>query len=263
MSKLTKCFWLWSTCSEDPSTPSSTTAASLSRSHSNSISLTKPPKESTSCTNATPRLSTEISRATMYCWIAGGAPAFRISESPSSLSSRKAQRRTTRSQLEPYLIFVDIFYYFLIVKDLLGSPRSVAWWKPIQAKRLYVLLTIISEFLFYSSGYSFGVTLYEIFHRADPYPTGDPLSIAYKVANHGLRPTIDPSIHPRISTLIQQCLAENPSKRPPFDDITRDLCDILMTGADDVIGKPTDNSTSCIVAAVRTFFIVFIVLIEL
>lgn len=41
-------------------------------------------------------------------------------------------------------------------------------------------------------GYSFGVVLYELFHRAHPYGTQDPWAVALDVIERGTRPQISP-----------------------------------------------------------------------
>lgn len=90
-----------------------------------------------------------------------------------------------------------------------------------------------------SDCYSFGVVLWEIFHRMDPYPGKDSVAVAVDVMQKGIRPEINPNTPSEIrgiffilqicktyfyfADLIQDCWQQNPAKRLTFDEITNRL----------------------------------------
>lgn len=45
----------------------------------------------------------------------------------------------------------------------------------------------------FSDCYSFGIILWEIFHRTDPYPGKDPMAVAFEVMNKFARPAMSPA----------------------------------------------------------------------
>lgn len=74
-----------------------------------------------------------------------------------------------------------------------------------------------------SDCYSFGIVLWEIFHRAVPYGTKDPMAVALEVMQMDIRPEISPSCPEEIQGLMRQCWAQLPNERPNMKDILTNL----------------------------------------
>merc|ERR1711916_359583 len=64
--------------------------------------------------------------------------------------------------------------------------------------------------------YSYGIVLWEILARVPPYQGIPGMTLAFKVVNEGLRPTIPPHADKNYAQLIQACWATNPELRPSF-----------------------------------------------
>mmetsp|Transcript_19358 Transcript_19358/g.28862 ORF Transcript_19358/g.28862 Transcript_19358/m.28862 type:complete len:88 (+) Transcript_19358:2197-2460(+) len=75
--------------------------------------------------------------------------------------------------------------------------------------------TMTSKLMFFS----FGVVVWELFARQDPYPSMPPFQIVFAVGNQGARPKINPSWPSHWIKLITDCWAEDPDERPTFDEI--------------------------------------------
>lgn len=74
-----------------------------------------------------------------------------------------------------------------------------------------------------SDCYAFGMVLWEIFHRQDPYAGKDPVVAALEVVRSGLRPVIAPNVQAEIRELIEQCWHSDPARRPNFQEIVQKL----------------------------------------
>jgi len=74
-----------------------------------------------------------------------------------------------------------------------------------------------------SDVWSFGVTLWEITARQDPYPNLDPLQTALEVCHGGLRLAIPPFTPSIIVSIMKGCFEEDPDRRPTFAMITDKL----------------------------------------
>ncbi len=71
--------------------------------------------------------------------------------------------------------------------------------------------------------YSFGIILWELITRQEPYGGKRGVQIAYAAAEQGKRPEI-PSYVPRnYSVLMQECWADRPADRPTFNQILKRL----------------------------------------
>jgi serine/threonine protein kinase len=70
--------------------------------------------------------------------------------------------------------------------------------------------------------YSFGIVIWELFHRDIPYKGRDPMSVAMEVIRGG-RPAIDGSMPPQMEALMKACWAQNPAERPSFQEIMTTL----------------------------------------
>jgi len=72
-----------------------------------------------------------------------------------------------------------------------------------------------------SDVWSFGVTLYEIVARSEPYAGLDPIQTALEVTHNGTRldiPTYTPSV---IASIMQGCFETDSNRRPDFQYITK------------------------------------------
>ncbi|VFQ60404.1 unnamed protein product [Cuscuta campestris] len=75
--------------------------------------------------------------------------------------------------------------------------------------------------------FSFGILMWELLTGKLPYEHLTPLQAAVGVAQKGLRPIVPVSTHPLVADLIKRCWDEDPSLRPEFSEITKDLQNIL------------------------------------
>jgi len=67
--------------------------------------------------------------------------------------------------------------------------------------------------------YSFGICLWEMATRSDPYQNVPPFQVILHVATKGLRPQLAPEIPAEWSALIEHCWNDDPEKRPTFAEI--------------------------------------------
>jgi len=67
--------------------------------------------------------------------------------------------------------------------------------------------------------YSFGIILWELITRQEPYGGKRGVQIAYAAAEQGTRPPIPSFIPESYSKLMQECWADKADDRPTFDDI--------------------------------------------
>lgn len=74
-----------------------------------------------------------------------------------------------------------------------------------------------------SDCYSFGIILWELTHRRVPYHGREPMAVTMDVSLRGLRPKIDDSVDPKLKDLMTECWAQEPDKRPFFEDIVARL----------------------------------------
>lgn len=71
--------------------------------------------------------------------------------------------------------------------------------------------------------YSFGIILWELITRQEPYGGQKGVQIAYAAAEQGLRPKIPAYCPPEYAELMQECWAGRPDDRPSFEEILRRL----------------------------------------
>lgn len=81
--------------------------------------------------------------------------------------------------------------------------------------------------------FSFGIVMWELLTGKLPYADLTPLQAAVNVVQKNLRPTIPRGTHPAVIDLMERCWRTNPSERPEFADIVKELLDILKEVDDD------------------------------
>jgi len=76
-----------------------------------------------------------------------------------------------------------------------------------------------------SDCFSFGIMLYEIYSRKEPYEGEDPQLVLQQVCNPGInkRPPIPPTCPAKISEIMIECVHMDPARRPSFGDIDDEL----------------------------------------
>jgi len=77
-----------------------------------------------------------------------------------------------------------------------------------------------------SDCWSFGVTLWEILTRKEPYETLDNVQAASQVMHNGLKPRPPENCPPNIAKLMDSCFEVDPKQRPSFTQIIEMLDDI-------------------------------------
>jgi len=76
--------------------------------------------------------------------------------------------------------------------------------------------------------YSFGVVIWECVTRKEPHHHMPPFQVIFAVGTQGLRPEIPKSTPRLLSKLISDCWAENPERRPSFNEIIARLQDFSV-----------------------------------
>jgi len=79
-----------------------------------------------------------------------------------------------------------------------------------------------------SDVWAFGVTCWEILARSEPYPDLEPLEVAFKVVQEGMRLTIPSICPPEVAVIIKSCWAHNRDDRPDFAQLYAELSQISM-----------------------------------
>lgn len=69
--------------------------------------------------------------------------------------------------------------------------------------------------------FSFGVVLFEVYSREDPYDGEDVVEVVQGVsdASIGKRPHVPATCPTRVGTMMKECLDESPQSRPTFEEI--------------------------------------------
>eukprot|EP00980_Cylindrotheca_fusiformis_P018330 scaffold5977_cov98-Cylindrotheca_fusiformis.AAC.7 len=101
-----------------------------------------------------------------------------------------------------------------------------------------------------SDVYAFGIVLYEIYSRREPYDGEDPTAVLHLVADKLVqkRPPIPQHMPAQIQSLMQDCIQDDASLRPTFQEIDVRLkrmdIDEVRTISDDPKRAATDAATS-------------------
>eukprot|EP00934_Nitzschia_sp_Nitz4_P007313 Nitzschia sp. Nitz4//scaffold596_size2553//2//1309//NITZ4_009288-RA/size2553-processed-gene-0.1-mRNA-1//-1//CDS//3329555068//7303//frame0 len=72
-----------------------------------------------------------------------------------------------------------------------------------------------------SDVYSFGIILYEVYSRKDPYEGEDPVEVLRDIMDRSIkkRPSMTNDIPPQIQALMAECYRDDPSLRPSFEEL--------------------------------------------
>lgn len=83
-----------------------------------------------------------------------------------------------------------------------------------------------------SDVWSFGVTCWEIFARAEPFPEMDALTVAFAVGRDGQRLEVPHYVPEGIQQIIYQCWETEPESRPDFDQIVGMITNLRLSDED-------------------------------
>ncbi len=87
--------------------------------------------------------------------------------------------------------------------------------------------------------YSFGIILYELYSRKDPYEGENPSTVLDGICNRNInkRPPVPAGCPPKVAEIMQECIDANPEKRPTFEEI-----DLRIRRLDSENVEPTESS---------------------
>ena len=76
-----------------------------------------------------------------------------------------------------------------------------------------------------SDAYAFGMVIFEVYSRKDPYEGEKPLEVLCQVANKAVskRPPPPPAAPPKARALMMECLVDDPKQRPTFEELDLQL----------------------------------------
>ncbi|KAF2073597.1 hypothetical protein CYY_005086 [Polysphondylium violaceum] len=103
-------------------------------------------------------------------------------------------------------------------KDATGGMGTVSWMAPEIFKG--------QPYTESCDVYSFGIVLWELFCRLEPYEGIQPCTVLLMVLNEGKRPLIPSDCPSDYSKLMKACWGDRPKKRPKFKDIHTTLLKI-------------------------------------
>ncbi|CAK9033269.1 Glutamine synthetase leaf isozyme [Durusdinium trenchii] len=91
--------------------------------------------------------------------------------------------------------------------------------------------------------YSFGIVMWELISREEPYQGQGGVQVAYMAVEQGLRPEIPPYCPELFAQLMVECWEENPDMRPDFGQILERLF-AMMKVIDDAVIRDLPNAIS-------------------
>lgn len=102
----------------------------------------------------------------------------------------------------------------LSAKKTIGATGTPLWMAP-------ELLRGESSNTAASDVYSFGIVLYEVYSRQDPYQGEDSAQVIKDIVDPKVnkRPSVPPACPSHAETLMKDCLKSDPSSRPSFEEI--------------------------------------------
>eukprot|EP01112_Ceratiomyxa_fruticulosa_P015698 TRINITY_DN4655_c0_g2_i1.p1 TRINITY_DN4655_c0_g2~~TRINITY_DN4655_c0_g2_i1.p1 ORF type:complete len:855 (-),score=165.24 TRINITY_DN4655_c0_g2_i1:85-2649(-) len=80
-----------------------------------------------------------------------------------------------------------------------------------------------------SDSYSFGILMWELLEKKEPYEDLEPINIAIGVLHEGLRPPISPTTPKVYADLMEKCWNADPKLRPTFSEIFEILQEYYFT----------------------------------
>jgi len=102
----------------------------------------------------------------------------------------------------------------LSAKKYVGAAGTPFWMAP-------ELLSGESTNTDASDVYSFGIILYELYSRKDPYEGEDATKVLKAIVDKHInkRPPVPAGCPPKVAEIMEECLDGNPEKRPTFEEI--------------------------------------------
>ena len=102
----------------------------------------------------------------------------------------------------------------LSAKKYIGAAGTPFWMAP-------ELLSGESTNTAESDVYSFGIILYELYSRKDPYEGEDSTEVLKLIVDERVskRPPVPVGCPPKVAEIMSECLERNPEKRPTFEEI--------------------------------------------
>ncbi|KAF8033867.1 hypothetical protein BT93_C0208 [Corymbia citriodora subsp. variegata] len=76
--------------------------------------------------------------------------------------------------------------------------------------------------------YSFGIVMWELLTGEEPYADLDAKHMIGGIVNNTLRPQVPASCDPEWKSLMERCWSSEPSERPSFTEIVKELCSIAL-----------------------------------
>ena len=88
----------------------------------------------------------------------------------------------------------------------------------------------------FSDVYAFGILLYEVFSRRDPYEGEDAAQVLLQVADPQInkRPPVPHSCPPQMASLMADCTVADPEERPTFEELDKRLKRIDISAVGDL-----------------------------
>ena len=76
--------------------------------------------------------------------------------------------------------------------------------------------------------YSYGIVMWEVAARRDPYGGMPPFQVVFAVGNSGMRPDVPDDCPSPIAELMRECWQEAADSRPSFEQIVCRLHQLVM-----------------------------------